>query len=64
LRLKINQEKSAVARPGDRHFLGFRVRLDPQTGTVEILLSERTKRNAMQKIRALRPRSWGRTLKG
>jgi group II intron reverse transcriptase/maturase len=62
LRLRINPEKSAVARPEDRHFLGFRLRLDPQTATVEILLSERTKRNAMQKIRALTPRPWGRTL--
>ena len=28
LRLKVNQAKSAVARPEDRHFLGFRLRLD------------------------------------
>jgi group II intron reverse transcriptase/maturase len=62
LRLKINHDKSAVARPEDRHFLGFRLRLDPQTGSVEILLSERTKRNAMQTIRQLTPRQWGRTL--
>ena len=62
LRLKINQAKSAVARPEDRHFLGFRLRLDPQTATVEILLSERTKRNAMRKIREFTPRPWGRTL--
>ena len=62
LRLKINRSKSAVARPEDRHFLGFRLRLDPQTGTVEILLSERTKRNAMARIRQLTPRPWGRTL--
>ena len=62
LRLRINHEKSAIARPENRHFLGFRLRLDPQTGTVEILLSKRTKRNAMQKIRALTPRPWGRTL--
>ena len=61
LRLKINQEKSAVARPEDRHFLGFRLRLDPQTGTVEVLLSVRTKRNAMGRIRDLTPRTWGRT---
>jgi hypothetical protein len=27
LRLKINQAKSAVARPEDRHFLDFRLRL-------------------------------------
>ena len=42
LRLKVNEAKSAVARPEDRHFLGFRLRLDPQSGTVEVLLSERT----------------------
>jgi group II intron reverse transcriptase/maturase len=62
LRLKINRAKSAVARPEDRHFLGFRLRLDPQTGTVEVLLSERTKRRAMERIRRLTPRPWGRTL--
>ncbi|MGZ6576624.1 MAG: hypothetical protein ACXVHJ_37300, partial [Solirubrobacteraceae bacterium] len=59
LRLKVNQGKSAVARPDDRHFLGFRLRLDPQTGVVEVLLSERTMRNAMQRIRRLTPRNWG-----
>ena len=62
LRLKVNEAKSAVARPEDRHFLGFRLRLDPQTGTVEVLLSERTRRNAMQRIRQLTPRNWGGTL--
>ena len=62
LRLKINQDKSAVACPEDRHFLGFRLRLDPQAGTVEILLSERTKRNAMDRIRQLTPRMWGGSL--
>jgi RNA-directed DNA polymerase len=62
LRLKINQAKSAVARPEDRHFLGFRLRVDPHTGTVEVLLSERTKRNAMERVRQLTPRNWGNTL--
>ena len=62
LRLKVNEAKSAVARPEDRHFLGFRLRVDPQTGTVEVLLSERTKRNAMQRVRELTPRTWGNTL--
>jgi RNA-directed DNA polymerase len=56
LRLKISRGKSAVARPEDRHFLGFSLRLDAQGGTVEILLSKRTKRTAMQKIRQLTPR--------
>ena len=62
LRLRINEDKSAVARPEDRHFLGFRLRLDPQTGTVEVLLSERTMRNAMDRVRQLTPRTWGGTL--
>ena len=62
LRLKVNEAKSAVARPEDRHFLGFRLRVDQQSGTVEVLLSERTKRNAMERVRQLTPRSWGGTL--
>jgi RNA-directed DNA polymerase len=62
LRLKVNQAKSAVARPEECHFLGFRLRLDPQSGTVEVLLSERTKRNAMERIRQLTPRNWGSKL--
>jgi RNA-directed DNA polymerase len=62
LRLKVNEAKSAVARPEDRHFLGFRLRVDPQTRTVEVLLSERTMRLAMQRVRQLTPRNWGFTL--
>ena len=61
LRLKVNEAKSAVARPEDRHFLGFRLRVDPQTAIVEVLLSERTKRNAMERVRQLTPRNWGST---
>jgi group II intron reverse transcriptase/maturase len=62
LRLKINHDKSAVARPEDRHFLGFCLRLDPQSGAVVVLLSQRTRRNAMARIRELTPRQWGGTL--
>ena len=62
LRLKVNQAKSAVARPEERHFLGFRLRLDPQTGTAEVLLSQRTMRNAMERVRQLTPRNWGGSL--
>jgi RNA-directed DNA polymerase len=62
LRLKVNEAKSAVARPEDRHFLGLRLRLDAQTGIVEVLLSERTRRNAMERIRQLTPRNWGSSL--
>jgi RNA-directed DNA polymerase len=62
LRLKVNQAKSAVARPEERHFLGFRLRRDSQSGAVEVLLSERTMRNAMERIRQLTPRNWGGSL--
>ncbi|MBV9800538.1 MAG: group II intron reverse transcriptase/maturase [Solirubrobacterales bacterium] len=62
LRLKVNEAKSAVARPEERHFLGFRLRRDPQTGTVEVLLSERTKRQALERVRQLTPRNWGNSL--
>lgn len=63
LRLKVNLQKSAVARPEERHFLGFSLRVHPQEGTVEILLSERTKTRALQRIRELTPRSWGNSLR-
>src|ERR1700730_3177809 len=59
VRLKVNRSKSAVARPEERHFLGVRLRLDPQTATVEVLLSERTMRNAMERVGQLTPRNWG-----
>jgi RNA-directed DNA polymerase len=64
LRLRINTGKSAVARPEDRHFLGFSLRV-AQHGrrrTVEVLLSQRTKRNARDRIAQLTPRTWGGTL--
>ena len=64
LRPRINAGKSAVARPEDRHFLGFSLRI-AQHGrrrTVEVLLSQRTKRNARARVRELTPRTWGGTL--
>ena len=64
LRLRINDDKSAVARPQDRHFLGFCLRVvqSRRHKTMEILLSKHTKRNAMARIRQLTPRTWGGTL--
>jgi len=35
LRLKVNAQKSAVARPEERHFLGFSLRRAPMDGKVE-----------------------------
>lgn len=58
LRLKVNADKSAVARSGEIHFLGFSlpVRVD---GVVEVDLSKRSKKRMAVKIRALTPRNWG-----
>jgi group II intron reverse transcriptase/maturase len=59
LRLKVNAAKSAVARPEERHFLGFSLRCEPQDGDVEVGLSKRTKERIDAKIRELTPRNWG-----
>jgi len=62
LRLKVNRDKSAVARPEERHFVGFRLRREPLTGEVEVLLSSRSKERIDKKVRELTPRTWGRSL--
>lgn len=61
LRLTVNLAKSAVARPQERHFLGYR--LQPQEdGPAEILLSERSVKRLREQIRKLTPRAAGRSL--
>lgn len=62
LRLKVNVQKSAVARPEERHFLGFRLRREPFHGNVEVLLSKRSRERIGTRIRELAPRNWGNTL--
>ena len=63
LRLKVNEDKSAVARTGERHFVGFRLKRKSMDGEVEVLLSERSKRRIDEKIRELTPRNWGGSLR-
>jgi group II intron reverse transcriptase/maturase len=61
LRLEVNAQKSAVARPETRHFLGFR--LHPRKdGDPGILLSERSEKRLRERIRELTPRSHGQSL--
>lgn len=62
LRLKVNDAKSAVARPEERHFLGFRFATEAYEGTVEVLLSKRTRSRLDERIRELTPRRWGQSL--
>jgi group II intron reverse transcriptase/maturase len=61
MRLKVNWDKSAVARPEERHFLGFCLRNRPTDGAVDVLLSERTEKRLAAKVRELTPRNWGQS---
>ncbi len=63
MRLQVNAAKSAVARPEERHFLGFRLRCEPLDGTVDVLLSKRSKERIDERIRELTPRNWGDSLR-
>lgn len=62
MRLKVNLAKSAVARPEERHFLGFTLRREPLDGSVQVLLSKRSKERVDANIRAKTPRSGGTSL--
>jgi len=62
LRLQVNQDKSAVAYPGDRHFLGFRLCCSTQTDAVEIHLSKRSRTRINERIIQLTPRLWGQSV--
>jgi hypothetical protein len=62
LRLKVNLLKSAVARPRERHFLGFSLDREPQEGSAIVLLSKRSQERIEKKIRELTPRTWGQSL--
>jgi group II intron reverse transcriptase/maturase len=62
LRLKVNAAKSAVARPSERHFLGFSLRRDPETEELEVVPSKRSEERIKQRIRELTPRTWGQSL--
>lgn len=62
LRLKVNVSKSAVARPEERHFVGFRLRREPEDGSSEVLLSKRSKTRIDEAIRERTPRNWGQSL--
>jgi RNA-directed DNA polymerase len=63
LRLKVNAGKSAVARPQDRHFVGFRLRRKPMVGGLEVNLSKRSLDRIYDRVRELTPRNWGRQLR-
>lgn len=63
LRLRVNESKSAVARPEERHFLGFSLGRDPLEGETQVRLSKRSKERIDTKIRESTPRNWGNSIR-
>jgi group II intron reverse transcriptase/maturase len=63
LRLKVNADKSAVALAGSRHFVGFHIGRVPMHGTIEVDVSDRTRRRLAERVKELTPRTWGQSLR-
>ncbi|MCC6133481.1 MAG: group II intron reverse transcriptase/maturase [Acidobacteria bacterium] len=61
LRLKVNLSKSAVGKPEERNFVGFRLRREPEDGSVEVDLSKRSRERVDESIRERTRRSQGRS---
>jgi group II intron reverse transcriptase/maturase len=62
LRLKVNRLKSAVARPEQRHFLGFSLESVLEQDKVAVHLSRKSREKIDDKLRELTPRNWGKSL--
>lgn len=62
LKLKVNLAKSAVGKPEERHFVGFRLMRDALTGDVEVDISVRSRDRIAEKIREETRRNRGESL--
>jgi len=63
LRLQINEEKSAIRKPDQVHFLGFRFLCnDSASSKTGVTLSGKAKRAVMTTIRELTPPNWGQSM--
>ena len=62
LRLQVNEEKSAVRKPEQVHFLGFCFRHTEGVSSIEVALSAKAKRQLMTTIREMTPPNWGRSI--
>jgi len=60
LKLKVNAEKSKVAKPNERKFLGLT--LQKLKGQVFIGVSDAALRRCETKLKALTPRNWGQSI--
>lgn len=62
MRLRINEEKSAVGPASQRDFLGFRIGMT-RAGRAVVRLSPRSRKRIYSKLRELIPRNFGGSLK-
>ena len=62
LRLKVNREKSAVARPGTRHFVGFSLQRS-RTDGISVRLSKRSAERIRRRVVELTRRNSGRSIR-
>jgi RNA-directed DNA polymerase len=63
LRLQINEEKSAIRRPEEVHFLGFCFRCGEGTlSKVGVVLSDKARQRVRATIREMTPPNWGRSI--
>jgi group II intron reverse transcriptase/maturase len=61
MKLKVNRDKSAVARPRDRSFLSMTL-MRLKSGEVRVLISKAAWESLRAKLRELSPRNWGSSL--
>jgi RNA-directed DNA polymerase len=61
MRLRVNEEKSAVIRPEKSHLLGFYL-VSGDRGLVDVHLSARTIKRLRRRIRDLTPCNWGQSV--
>jgi len=62
LRLKVNEGKSAVARPWDRKFLGFSFRID-RSGKVKRCVAPQSLEKMKERVREITARNGGKSIK-
>lgn len=60
LKLKVNAEKSKVAKPRDRTFLSLT--LKRQSGRVHVLVTDAALQRLESELKALTPRNWGQSV--
>jgi len=61
LKLKVNANKSKVAKPQECTFLGFQLRR-LKRGVVYILMADTTKQRLRARVKEMTPRNWGQSL--